>query len=116
MRDIAGPYQLAEVDTAEDTSLCYKLSSGDCVERIAQTVFAAGSDRTYVVAARHPHQFGDTRLDRSKTEYYYIVRALDGPRKDPSAAVRGPFDVAAFGREKQRLRLPDFSVELTSLK
>lgn len=115
VHEIAGPYRLAEVDAAEDTSLCYRLPSGDCVGRVAETVFAAGSDQTYVVAARHPHRFGDS-LDRSKTEYYYIIRALDGPRKDPSDAVRGPFDSQAFAREKHRLSLPEFSVEISSLK
>jgi hypothetical protein len=115
-RDVVGPYRLGEVDIPEDTSLCYRLPSGDCVERIKETAFAAGYDETYVVAARHPHRFEDASLDRSRTEYYYIVRALDGPLKDPAAAVRGPFDEAAFGREKRLLGLPDFSIEIASLK
>jgi hypothetical protein len=113
---IDGPYRLDMGDVEEDANVCYELADGNCVERIPQTVFAVGASRDYVVAARHPHAFGSVPLDRSRTEYFYLVRALDGPLKDPSASVRGPFDRLSFERERRRLGLPSFSREITSLR
>jgi len=74
---IDGPYRLVAVDSESQMSVCYGLGS-NCVGRIPETVFAVGSDAKYVVAARHPAN------DRTKTEFYYLIRELDG------AAIRQP--------------------------
>ena len=92
--------------------VCYDLGEGGCVGRIEQMVLAVGHDPRYVVAARHPSGFDAAPVDRSRVEYFYIDRACDGPRRDPAECVRGPFDAAAFGREKSRLRLPDLARNL----
>ncbi|RIX27389.1 hypothetical protein [Sphingomonas edaphi] len=112
---IDGPYLLDITDIPEDAMVCYELPKGDCIGRIEQTVFTVGSNEDYIVAARHPHKFEDTTLDRSRTEYFYLIRALDGPLVDPDVTVRGPFSRADFERERQRLDLPAFSHEIASL-
>jgi hypothetical protein len=113
---IDGPYSLEITDAPEDATVCYELDGGDCSGRIEETVFAVGFNADYLVAARHPHRFEERSLDRSRTEYYYIIRSQDGPRRDPSASVRGPFSEAMFERERQRLGLPQFTREIASLK
>jgi hypothetical protein len=112
---IDGPYLLEITDIPEDAMVCYELPKGDCIGRIKQTVFAVGYNEDYVVAARHPHKFESTTLDRSRTEYFYLLRALDGPLIDPKTTVRGPFNRADFERERQRLDLPAFSHKIASL-
>jgi hypothetical protein len=105
-----GPYRLNAVDVDSQMSVCYDLGDGDCIGRISETVFAVGWNSSYLVAARHPHR------DKSKVEYFYLVRALDGPLIDPSVTVRGPFDLRSFEQERQRLGLPALTRELASLK
>lgn len=113
---IDGPYHWKSTDIDWDTMICYDVGEGGCVGRVDEAVFAVGFDRDYIVAARHPHRFDERSLDRSKTEYYYIVRAKDGPKADPSAAVVGPLDKAAFDRDTGRLRLPPLSMEKSQLR
>lgn len=115
-RKIDGPYLLETIDIPEDTFLCYDLGQDACVGRVDRTVFAVGYNNDYVVAARHPSKFEDDELNRSVTEYYYVVRALDGPYANNEDVVRGPFTFAQFEREKARLQLPNFTTELSSLK
>jgi len=105
---IDGPYRLVAVDVHSEMSVCYSVGS-DCIGRIPETVFAVGSDAKYVVAARHPLN------DRSRTEYYYLIRELDGPHVDPKSTVRGPFDGVAFEREQKRLALPPLNRKLAAL-
>lgn len=113
---IDGPYRLSSADIDWDTMLCYDLGGGGCAGRVAETVFAVGFDESYIVAARHPHSFSDKSLDRSVTEYFYVIRAADGPNADPERVVRGPFTAEAFEQERRRLNLPPFSREIASLK
>lgn len=112
---IDGPYRLVAVDISVDMDVCYEVEGG-CVERIPETVFAVGWSSKFIVAARHPHAFAETRYDRSRTEYFYIVRSQDGPMADPSACVRGPLSRAQFDDEKRRLGLPELTHILDSLK
>jgi hypothetical protein len=106
---IDGPYRLIAVDVDEQLSVCYKILDG-CLGRISETVYAVGHDALYVVAARHPIS------NRKATEYFYLIRALDGPSVDPSVTVRGPFDAANFAAERVRMHLPAFDREIASLK
>src|SRR5258706_11123606 len=98
--DIDGPYRLVAVDVMDQMNVCYGLGDGNCIERIPRTVFAVGWDNSYIVAARHPEN------DKSKVEYFYIDRAVDGLHVDPPTAVKGPFDSYSFEQERQRLALP----------
>jgi hypothetical protein len=106
---IAGPYRLVAVDSGEQMSLCYSLD-GNCVGRVGPTVFEAGANDAYVVAARHPGN------DKRRTEYFYVIRKLDRPEADPSVAVHGPFDEAAYRRQESQLGLPSFAHVIGSLR
>jgi hypothetical protein len=103
---IDGPYRLVAIDVSADMAVCYELRDG-CIGRIPETVYAVGFNAKYLVAARHPNN------DRSKSEYYYLTRALDEPLADPSTSVRGPFDAGEFEAESMRLGLPSLSRTLS---
>ena len=109
-QDIAGPYRLVAIDVYEQMSVCYTLNSGDCVGRVPSTVFAVGSNDSYVVAARHPGN------DRGRTEYFYIIRSLDRLYADPSVAVRGPYNATSFRAERSRLGLPQMTRVIEELR
>ncbi len=106
---IDGPYRLVAIDVDEQMDVCYSIQDA-CVGRISETVFAVGHDASYIVAARHPSN------NRKITEYFYLVRSIDGPVADPSASVRGPFDAETFAAEKSRLRLPSFDTKISNLR
>lgn len=105
-----GPYRLVAVDTMSQMAVYYDLGDGNCIGRISETVFAVGWNKSYIVAARHPYS------DKSRVEYFYLDRALDGPLVDPTVTVKGPFNSEALEQERQRLGLPTLSLELVSLK
>jgi len=107
---IDGPYRLVAVDLTSQMGIYFDLRDGDAIGRISETVFAVGWNDSYLVAARHPHN------DKSKVEYFYLIRALDGPYVDPSVTVRGPFTLQDFEQERQRLGLPSFTREFANLK
>jgi hypothetical protein len=106
---IDGPYRLVAIDVDEQMAVCYSIQDA-CVGRISETVFAVGHDASYIVAARHPSN------NRKITEYFYLIRSMDGPLADPSASVRGPFDAETFKAEIVRLRLPSFDVTASNLR
>jgi len=106
---IDGPYRLVAIDVDEQMDVCYSIQDA-CVGRIGETVFAVGHDGAYIVAARHPAN------NRKVTEYFYLIRSMDGPAVDPSVSVRGPFDASKFEAERVRLRLPTFDTNIMSLR
>jgi hypothetical protein len=106
---IAGPYRLVAFYANELMIVCYG-RGGACVPRVLPTVFAVGANDTYVVAARHPGN------GRDLTEYFYIIRALDGAGADPSIAVRGPFTEAEYRLQETRLGLPSFTRTVETLR
>jgi hypothetical protein len=105
-----GPYYLTAVDISEQMSLSYDTGNGNRIGRVSETVFAVGWDSNYFIAKRHPDG------DKSKTEYYYLIRSKDHKFANPEDCVRGPFDEAGFNEEKAELKLPDFSRILSNLK
>ena len=106
---IVGPYRLVAIDVEEEMDVCYSIKDG-CIGRIPATVFATGFNHEYIVAARHPNR------DRSKVEYFYLIRSLDGELVDPSLTVKGPFDAAGYQAEQIKLGLPAISKEIGGLK
>lgn len=112
-----GPYRLTATDVDEDMSICWSIPDGGCVGDglPGPTVFAAGYNKSYLVAAMHPRKFPDAP-DRSVTQYYYVVRSPDEAQKLPYGGIKGPFDEAAYNAEKTRLHLPEFTRVFENLR
>src|SRR5262249_39260380 len=88
VRDVPldGPYRLVAIDIDEDMVLCRSFGhSGSCEGLADATIFQAGVNASYVVAARHPRHRWTEAPDRSVTEYYYVVRSPD--EADPRTRV-----------------------------
>jgi hypothetical protein len=107
---IDGPYRLVAIDSFDETDVCYELPHDACIGRVPPTVYAVGFDTKFLVIARHPSG------EQSTSEYYYLIRALDGPLIDPSVSVRGPYDAATFRVESKRLGLPGFTRQIVILR
>jgi hypothetical protein len=115
---IDGPYRLVAVDIDEDMTLCRSIGTGgDCSgDGLPEpTVFQAGANAQYIVFARHPYREG-RRLDRSVTEFYYIVRKEDERDLAVRVSLSGPFTESEYRDEKRRLQLPEFSKVFAKLK
>ncbi|MBP6689092.1 MAG: hypothetical protein KA153_03795 [Hyphomonadaceae bacterium] len=98
MRDqrIVGRYYLMAIDLSDNTRVCFRPENGPVCAGEGMpdsAVFKAGGDQRYVVVARHPY---DRFVDRSVTEYYYIIRAPDDRRAGQTV---GPLDQATFEAE-----------------
>jgi hypothetical protein len=109
---LVGPYRLVAVDSDDQMMICWTVPNthGDCLgdDLPANTVYAAGFDKRYVVAAGHPPVFGKPR-DKSVTYYYYVVRSPDEWNKFPYGRIKGPLNKAQFETDKAALHLPEFS-------
>lgn len=101
-----GPYYLTAINDLDEMALYYEDSNA----RIGPTVFAAGWSEDYIVVKRYPY------VEKTVTEYYYLIRALDHGQADGHGSVRGPFSETEFMKEKERLNLPGFSTEIEALK
>jgi hypothetical protein len=120
VRDVPldGPYRLVAVDVPEDMTLCRSVGTkGDCVgDGLPKaTIFQAGADANFIVLARHPRRWPDA-ADRSISEFYYVVRSPGEADVVKPIAVVGPMDEFEYDREKQKLRLPEFSKVFDDLK
>jgi len=100
---IDGPYRLRATDLKQERMVCYGFDP--CMERIPAFIVAVGSNADFVVALQQPPKDGGAPSSGADA-YYYIDRKADGPTADPSVAVHGPFDLAAFSAEQARLGLP----------
>lgn len=109
-KQIDGPYRLIAVDVMSQMAVCYSLDGGDAIGRIEETVFAAGWNKDFIVAKRHPGS------NKAITEYYFITRSSDSTYADPSVSVTGPLSEEAFNAKKTTLGLPEYSIEISSLK
>ncbi len=114
---LVGRYRLVAVDIDEDMSLCWSLEDGNCVGDglPGPTLFAAGFDDKYVVAAVHPRPKFETPTNRDVTQFFYVVRGNES-NAFPNHEIKGPFDEAAFEAEKARLGLPTFPRVFRGLK
>ncbi len=99
---VDGPYLIVAADDPLNRHLSYDLGDGNAIGRVDSTVTGVGHDDRYITVRREPK--GRSGL----VEYYYVVRALDGPGVPPEA-LKGPFDEAAYEREVKRLHLPDLA-------
>ena len=108
---LAGPYRLVAVDADEQMAICRSVpASGDCFGDglPGPTVYAAGADDRYLVAARHPYD--GTTQNRGVTEYYYVKRLPgDGGAGTARDRTVGPLTGPAFLRARRQLGLPPFT-------
>lgn len=117
---VAGPFYLMAIDIEEQTAL-YRCPQGpkkDCVgdDLPGPTVFAAGADDKYVVAARHPR--ANEITDKKITQYFYFHRIPQETAEwwlHPEKIV-GPLTEREFNAAKSTLHLPDFAIVRDDLK
>ncbi|MFN3387548.1 MAG: hypothetical protein ACK40O_01350 [Allosphingosinicella sp.] len=117
------PYRLVAADTMEQMMICSSVPEDDSVcEGIGLpfgTVFAAGANERYLVAAiRRPQvELGPPSSRRGPEEYYYIVRTPDeGQRGLPQKNIVGPHTAEEFERVRRELNLPGFSHQFAELR
>ncbi len=122
---LVGPYRLVAVDDMASMSIMWEIPGGGRVGDglPGPTVFAAGFDDRYLVAAVHPpvckplqadcHDFG---MRRDVTEYWYVIRQPDEREHLPYKGIRGPFEKAHFQIVKRALNLPEFRVRFSELE
>ena len=106
-----GPYRLVAVDSPEDMAVCRSFgNNGDCVVDglPGPTVFQAGWNAKYIVAAVHPRQWPD-KPNRSITEFYYIVRQADEWNAARPVPVIGPLNEVEYQQDKRKLQRPEFN-------
>ena len=126
-RTLVGPYRLLAIDDMESMSIVWDIpdGGGDTVGDglPGPTVFAAGYDDRFVVAAVHPplcarfaNGCSEHGMNRSATEYWYVIRQADEQQHHPRRGIRGPFTEARFEAEKVRLHLPEFSIRFPELE
>ncbi|MBV9882483.1 MAG: hypothetical protein JO276_05695 [Sphingomonadaceae bacterium] len=124
-RTLVGPYRLLAIDEMESMSIVWDIPGGGEVGDglPGPTVFAAGYDDRFVVAAVHPELCppfakGCTGhgMNRSVTQYWYVIRQPDEWQHHPARGIRGPFTQAQFDAEKGRLHLPEFGIRFPELE
>ncbi len=110
---LVGRYHLVGVDAREEMTLCWTFDNGSCHDLGRSTLYAAGYNDRYVVAAIHPQG-----ARTAATEYLIVTReparesSEDGEPRN-IATVTGE---AQYAIAKARLGLPDFTVVFDDLK
>jgi hypothetical protein len=109
---LVGPYRLVAVDADAEMGICWSVpkSDGDCVGDglPTDTVYAAGYDERYLVAAVHPTARGKP-INKSETNYYYVIRTSEEQSRFPLGQIRGPLNQTQYEAAKAKLNLPEFS-------
>jgi hypothetical protein len=122
---LVGPYRLHAIDTMETMAILWEIPGGGLVGDglPGPTVFAAGHNDRFLVAAVHPPvcpdigpDCSDFAMRRAVTEYWYVIRSPDERERIPYDGIRGPFSARQFAAEKARLALPEFSIRFTELE
>jgi hypothetical protein len=114
-RKIIGNYYLVSTDRNEDeTSLSYKLSSGDnYIGIIPETVFEIGYNEFFIIAKQHPKDINKNQ-DKSGINFFILpIMTLD--TLYPQKYLLGPFNETNFINERKKLNIPDsvsFSIEV----
>jgi hypothetical protein len=99
----SGEYEVYWIDVSSDLTLGRKLPDGNSIGRVGPQVFAVGADDRWVVATRHPDG------DKTKKEYYYFAKSMDGPYKNGEEVALGPFTEKEFADLRAKHGLPEFS-------
>jgi hypothetical protein len=106
---LVGNYYLIEADYVDiELSLSYKLKNGDYTGVVNPTLFAVGYDDEYIIAKRHPHEFGYP-VNKSVT-HYYIVPLKYNVHASPDGNRTVPLSREEFERKRIELNI---SNELT---
>ena len=122
---LVGPYRLVAIDDMRFMSIVWEIPGGGMVGDglPGPTVFAAGFDHRYLVAAVHPPvckpfepNCHDAGMRRDVTEFWYVIRQPDEREHLPYKGIKGPFDEATFDAEKRRLGLPEFTIRFSELE
>jgi hypothetical protein len=92
-------FQVEWVDTAVSSHLAYRLQSGDSIGIVEACVFAAGSNKHYVVVEQRPLQQPSVRL-------YYVLSTAGFNPLYPKQQLRGPLNSSAYDALAKRLSLP----------
>ncbi|MBL6938621.1 MAG: hypothetical protein ISS15_10205 [Alphaproteobacteria bacterium] len=106
-------YHLVAVDVYDDMMLCWSLDKGDCAGLAGPTVYAAGFNDKYVVAASHPA--GARTLGSEFTIISREPNREDSENGEPRK-IEVIKDPAQYASLKARLNLPDFTVAFDELK
>jgi hypothetical protein len=101
---IVGPYYLVREGAASFAAICYQAGTSPCLSRIGPDIFAYGWNDHFVVAGRHPYG------DRTKEEFYYVVRLRDGASAEYDLVVKGPFDRDALQRHMRDHGVPPLTI------
>ncbi len=116
VREVSHPFYVTYFEDPADSALfrCPRGPGEGCaIDGLpGPYVFAAGANSQYVVVARHPK--ADDDIDRSRTEYFYFARVpeeTNGWGNNPEVII-GPLSQSEFDRAKDRLALPEYSVDL----
>jgi hypothetical protein len=122
---LVGPYRLHAIDTMETMAILWEVPEGGLAGDglPGPTVFAAGHNDRYLVAAVHPPvcrdlnpECSDFGMRRDVTEYWYVIRAPSERERIPYNGIKGPLRADQFAAEKARLGLPDFSTRFAELQ
>lgn len=112
-----GRYVLMSIDTESQMNLAWTSSDGSYITVVDATVFAVGSNASFIVVKRHPSlDLSATRYDRSVTEYFIVKRVAILDTNDPTAGVEGPLSESQFKEKVSQLSLPPFSKSFDDLK
>jgi hypothetical protein len=105
-KHIIGKYYLIGVDTKDDVSLCYNLSSGDFVGRAPAKVIAYGYKDSFLVVKALEYK-------NSYPTYYIINMNRDSEYAHEEVSRIGPLQESDFDKEwKDKLKMRLETVKL----
>jgi hypothetical protein len=105
-KHVIGKYYLIGVDTKEDVTLSYKLSSGDFIGRAPAKVIACGYKDSLLVAKSLEHK-------NSNPTYYIINMNRDGEYAHEEVFRVGPLGESEFNKEwNEKLKVSLEAVKL----
>ncbi len=122
---LVGPYRLQAIDDMESMAIVWDIPGGGTVGDglPGPTVFAAGYDNRFLVAAVHPQLCPPIHascpaygINRDVTQYWFVARSPDERERLPYGGIKGPFTEDQYAWLKRRLNLPMFSVRFRELE
>jgi hypothetical protein len=111
-KHLVGKYWLIGTDSLEQVTVRELLKSGGALGVIDRTVFAAGANADFIIAAQHPFNTNhDFKVDRSTTNYFIL--------QVKSGHVTGPLSYSDFIHTRHQMKLPDdldFTILIDEMK